>query len=155
MTKKEKAEQQANAVAKLREMLNPGDTVYTILRHRSRSGMSRRISTVAVIGGRIADLDYLVARALDYRVHRDGGLIVGGCGMDMGFHVVYNLARVLFSAGFGCTGEESYLRRCPSNDHSNGDANYTPNGHRGPLYTPGDKSTLRHWHADGGYALRQ
>lgn len=56
-----------------------------------------------------------------------------GCGMDVGFSLVYNLGWVLFPNGFECVGE-----RCPSNDHSNGDRDYSP-----------------HHHSDGGYALRQ
>lgn len=60
-------------------------------------------------------------------------LVVNGCGMDMGFHVVYELGYTLYGRdGFICIGE-----RCPSNDHSNGDRDYTP-----------------HAHTDGGYALR-
>lgn len=61
------------------------------------------------------------------------GLTVGGCGMDMGFHLVYNLSRVLFPSGFECIG-----KGCPSNDHSNGDRNYEPHRHTG----------------DGGYAIK-
>ena len=38
-----------------------------------------------------------VATIIDYRQNdRKGALIVGGCGMDMGFHVVYSLARSLY-----------------------------------------------------------
>ena len=40
---------------------------------------------------------------------------VGGCGMDMHFATVYNLARSIRPNGHRCTGE----RDCPSNDHSN------------------------------------
>ncbi len=47
MTKKEQvAAEQAEALAKLRKMLKPGDTVYCILRHRAASGMSRTIDLV-------------------------------------------------------------------------------------------------------------
>jgi hypothetical protein len=40
---KEKERQKAEAIVHLREVLKPGDTVYTVLRHVSRSGMSRNI----------------------------------------------------------------------------------------------------------------
>lgn len=104
MTKAQKAEQQ-EAITKLREWLKPGDTVYTILRHVSRSGMQREISLVIINkGGEILHLNYSVAKALDYRQGKRDGLIVGGCGMDMGLHLVYNLGRVLFPDGFAVEG---------------------------------------------------
>lgn len=73
-----------------------------------------------------------IANVCDYPRAKDGSLKVGGCGMDMGFPVVYNLSATLFRDGFDCIG-----KGCPSNDHSNGDRNYEPH---------------RHAHA-GGYAL--
>jgi hypothetical protein len=157
--KAQRAERDA-AVARLREWLRPGDTVHTILRHVSRSGMRREIGVV-ILGADGSDLhpNYLVAKALGERLNKRGdGVVVGGCGMDMGFHIVYSLARTLWPDGHGCTGE-----RCPSNDHSNGDRDYTPHCHswipspeqiRGGSGTP--KGNYReHWHRDGGYALRQ
>jgi hypothetical protein len=86
-------------------------------------------------------VSYLVARALGERIDRNnGGVKVSGCGMDMGFSLVYNLSHVLYPDGFTCTGEGSpdvWGSHCPSNDHSNGDRDYTPHDHR-----------------DGGYAIR-
>lgn len=41
-------QEREEAVAQLRKMLKPGDTVHTILRHVSKSGMSRRIDLVKV-----------------------------------------------------------------------------------------------------------
>jgi hypothetical protein len=131
MTKQQKAEQQ-EAIAKLREWIKPGDTVYTILRNVSRSGMSREIGIVLMENGVDLHPNYLVAKALGERIGKRDGVIVGGCGMDMGFHLVYNLGRVLFPEGFECVGE----KRCRANDHTNGDRNYKP-----------------HQHRDGGYAL--
>jgi hypothetical protein len=137
------------AIAQLRGLLHPGDTVQTILRHVSRSGMSRSISPV--IGGE--DVSYLVAPACGLSFDRKhGGVRMGGGGMDMGFALVYDLSRTLWPDGFGCVGatrNNTYL--CPSNDHSNGDQDYTPHGKPGPL--PGHRSE-QHWHSDGGYALR-
>lgn len=93
VTKAEKAE----AIAKLREILKPGDTVYTILRHVSRSGMTRSISCVVRGAEGPYDIDWLVRRALGLPFDRNrGGVKVGGCGMDMGFHLVYSLSRVLW-----------------------------------------------------------
>ena len=84
----------------LRENLAPGQTIYTVLRRRSASGMSRSISLVVVRDGSIWDITYFAARALDHKVdQKNGGVKVSGCGMDMGFHLVYELGRCLWSEG--------------------------------------------------------
>jgi hypothetical protein len=144
-----KAEQSA-ARDRLRETFKPGDTVHTVLRHVSRSGMSRSIS---VIDKGHNDISYLVARALDMRIDQNnGGVKVTGCGMDMGFHLVYNLSYVLNKDGFGCIGEG-----CPSNDHHNGDRDYTPHmNEKDRIGADGKLCNCHatHWHKDGGYALR-
>jgi hypothetical protein len=109
--KSEALAKQTEARDQLRAMLPPGSEVKTILRHVSRSGISRSISVV--IGGE--DCTYLVARALGTGTdQRYGGIKRGGCGMDMGFDLVYSLSRALYPSGFDCVGD-----RCPSNDHSN------------------------------------
>lgn len=115
-SKKQLAEM-AEAQAQLREMLKPGDKVRTILRHVSKSGMSRSISVV--IDGE--DMTYLVARAMNERVdQKHGGIKTGGAGMDMGWHLVYNLTRYLWPDGYPCIGEGTgYGDRCPSSDHVN------------------------------------
>lgn len=125
------------AIGRLREMLKPGDTVYSVLRNVSRSGMSRQIdfyvieSDSATGGTRPFCISGWVAEALDYPTADFGALKVGGCGMDMGFAVVYALAGTLYPYGFACIGKD---KRCPSNDHSNREHHKI--------------------HKDGGYALR-
>lgn len=116
----------------LRALLKPGDTVYTILRHVSPSGMSRVISLIAIHDNQPRCIDSYVVSISDYRYDpRHSGLKIGGGGMDMGFHLVYSLSSALFHGGFDCIGPD-----CPSNDHMNGDRDYSP-----------------HRHSDGGYAL--
>jgi hypothetical protein len=125
---------QENAVAQLRGLVRPGDTVYTVLRHVSRSGMSRSIDLYAVIDGEMRWLTGYAAQALETAIDKkNGGLKISGCGMDMGFALVYDLSSTLWPKGFECIGDG-----CRSNDHFNGDRNYSPHSHR-----------------DGGYALRQ
>jgi len=133
--------ERADAIARLREWLEPGDTVYTVLRNVSRSGMQR---TIGVLGielpsrgdysePQIKDYTRNVAMALNLKDDdKRGGVVIGGCGMDMGFEIVYRLSTVLFRDNFVCIGPG-----CVSNDHSNGDRNYEP-----------------HQHSDPGYALR-
>src|SRR3990167_10460617 len=106
----------------LRKLLKPGDTVYTVLRHVSRSGMRRGIDCYRMNdGGDPSWLSYMISKAvgIPFNKKRDC-LNVGGCGMDMGFHVVYELSHALYPDGFECIGDTEG-NRCPSNDHSNGD----------------------------------
>ena len=131
-----KEREKAEAIAMLRKWLKPGDTVYTVLRHVSRSGMMRKIDLYKLGDDGPTFLTGYAATAMGYRWDTRDGIIVGGCGMDMGFALVYNLSSTLFRGHFECIGEAEG-NRCPSNDHSNGDRNYAP-----------------HMHSDGGYALR-
>jgi hypothetical protein len=135
------------AIADLRELLKPGDTVYTVLRHVSRSGMVHDIDVYVLRDNEPRYLSYWTAKAIGAPMHNDS-VRVGGCGMDMGFHLVYSLSHVLFPDGFDCIGQglvaddgHPVRPRCPSNDHSNdrGASNYAPTRH----------------HASGGYALNQ
>lgn len=167
---------------RLRKLMPPGTTVKTILRHVSRSGMTRAISPVV----ESEDVSYLLVAAFPDRFkfnRRYDGITMQGCGMDMGFALVYDLSHALYPDGFECVGDgrepcptcggsgqrstarsangrelERHERsgtpcddcggdgwtgrylaiRCGSNDHSNGDRDYSP-----------------HHHSSGGYALRQ
>ena len=123
------------AKAELREWIKPGDTVHTILRHVSRSGMLREIGIVLLKDGSNLHPNYLVAEALGERIGKRDGVIVGGCGMDMGFHIVYNLGYALWPDGFGCIG-----KGCRSNDHFNGDRDYTPHPKGGREITYHDRT---------------
>lgn len=79
-------------------------TLYTVLRHKSRSGMQRKIDVIALVPtGDPKDpvnkfwLSYQAAEALGWRFSRDyDAVVVDGCGMDMGFHLVYTLSSIIF-----------------------------------------------------------
>jgi hypothetical protein len=113
------------AIDKLREWIKPGDTVYTILDHVSRSGMMRAIRVVIPYTREDGTIDHLhpnysVGKALGLRQwtrngRRQDALVIGGCGMDMGFHLVYELSHVLYGQGYACLGKG----KCPSNYHVN------------------------------------
>ena len=123
------------SIERLREGLEPGATVYTTVTHVSRSGMSRNIKVTFIKDNEPLHLSWSVAHALGWSMDKDRNTVkVSGCGMDMGFHLVYCLSYALFPDGFDCIGD-----RCPSNDHSN--IHEAPEG-------------IWHHH-DGGYALRQ
>jgi hypothetical protein len=83
----------------LTHYVKPGTKVYTIMRHVSSSGMSRNISLVIANGEEVIDITYYAAHALGDKLIESKGhraIRVNGCGMDMGFHLVYNLSSVLF-----------------------------------------------------------
>lgn len=121
-----------DALAQLRKRIEPGQTVYTVLRHVSASGMTRRIDVYVMEENKPYFVTGLVGKACGYRHEfRKGGLVVSGCGMDMGFEVVYNLGRALWPDGAA-----SAIHRA--------DRAWTKgrNGDQGP-------------ETDGGYMLRQ
>jgi hypothetical protein len=140
-----KREEKATAKKYLSELLEPGDVITTILTSVNPEGSSRtmRIAVVKPLCWQhdktpyIRDITRAVAHACGYResVKDWKGLIAGGGGMDMGFSVVYSIGRVLFPDGVPCTGNPG---TCRSNDHHNGDNDYTA----GKI------------HKDGGYAFR-
>jgi hypothetical protein len=102
--------------AELRELIKPGDTLYTILRHVSASGMSRDISVVYITkDGETRQLDYSTHVLTGYPLSKHDGVKVGGCGMDMGFSLVYHLSQILYGDGYPCLGEH----KCPSPEHVN------------------------------------
>ncbi len=88
----------------LKEMLDEvseskDPTIYTLLRHCSRSGMSRSVSVFLVLNTKIVNsdrdnykivnIDYYVEKVTGRKRDRNNGCVkIGGCGMDMGFALV-------------------------------------------------------------------
>jgi len=77
-------------------------TIYTTTRHISKSGMSRSISVFLVLNRnyvdtqannpQIVNIDYYVEKICERkRDRKNGGVKIGGCGMDMGFALVDDL----------------------------------------------------------------
>jgi hypothetical protein len=96
----ERDAERAESIKALRSMgVKPGAKVYTSVVHVARSGMSRHIRVFLVKRGDVSDVTWHVARVLGMRRANDGGLVVGGCGMDMCFHTVYCLGRAMFPKG--------------------------------------------------------
>lgn len=89
------------AIEKLKEAIKPGDTLYTQLEHVTKSGMTRFIKVRKIEDNYPYDWTYLVAKALDWKYSdKHYGVKVGGCGMDMGFHLIYSLSHVLHNDGY-------------------------------------------------------
>lgn len=96
--------EQADALASLRQTLRRGDQLFVATKSVSRSGMSRTVTIYTFRGprGKVRALwlTRLVARALRWSYLDDSETLrVHGCGMDMHFHTVYELAYKLFGDG--------------------------------------------------------
>jgi hypothetical protein len=153
LTKKQiAANERAEAIAKLREWLKPGDTLYTVCDHVSQSGMRRHIRLVIMPrNSRESPLhpNYSAALATGRtRAPRGDGIIMDGCGMDMGFALVYSVGRAMFPDGFGVEGELNGRKVRPRSRK-----------HAAALVAKGAAFRGRNrdasgWDNDGGYALK-
>lgn len=123
------------AADQLREWVKPGDRVYTVLKHVSASGMYRVIDLYLIKDNRPMRISGYAAKLLEGYDRKHEGCRAGGCGMDMGYHLVMNLGYALYSDGYTCPGKD-----CPSNDHNN---------------PPHPEPDGKMHHNSGGYAFRQ
>jgi len=99
-TEKQRKAEAEEAKQKLLEWLKPGDTVFTTLRHKSASGMYRVIGCHVIKDNEPMWISPRVAQLVGKWDDRHEGVGVSGCGMDMGFHIVYELAYHLFGDGY-------------------------------------------------------
>ena len=96
LTKAQKIEQQETSITFLKENIKADNIIYTSLQSVSSTGMSRRLKIYIVKDNQIIDITYDTANALEYRYNFEkGSLIIGGCGMDMGYYVVCSLTSLL------------------------------------------------------------
>jgi hypothetical protein len=144
-------EELSEARSALLKLLKPGDTVYTRLNHVSRSGMSRSITPIVIVDNEPRYMSWSVAILFGQVRDKYDGVTLNGCGMDMGFHLVYSLSRILFPDGFGMMSIDTYGYR---NRH------VTPKSpeHAARLVASGVKFSGRNgddsgWDTDGGFAL--
>ena len=134
------------AISTLKDLFKrSGYKAYTVLRHVSDSGMKRVISVYVIADNTPVCIDWYIEKLGLYKRtgvnDRHEGLVAHGCGMDMGFDIVYNTSRAVFKDAFYChgKGDKNGVGRCRSNDHSNGSNDYS-------------KKRL---HSDAGYAVKQ
>lgn len=80
----------------LKQLFRRRKRVYTSLQHVSRSGMYRRIAVLVPYNNKIRNISWQVADVLGLK-GTDGAVGISGCGMDMGFAIVYDLSRVLYA----------------------------------------------------------
>lgn len=94
-------QEQVMAVEALRGYIKPEQCVYTKLSHLSRSGMKRIIDLYVVKDNEIVRITWNACAAMNrsYDKKREG-MVMNGCGMDMGFAAVYDLSHTLFGNGY-------------------------------------------------------
>jgi len=104
LTKKAIAEQdKQEAIKWLKDNIAQDAVIYTTLNKVSASGMFRKITLFTVIKGDIVNLNWYYLRAMGQSIGKtstsrnswETGVAVSGCGMDMGYHLVSNLAYIL------------------------------------------------------------
>jgi hypothetical protein len=85
--------------AKLKELFAEGGyKAYTILRHVSSSGMFRLISAIVIVDNKPISIDYLINGLGVFKQDKNReGLRVPGCGMDMGFQLIYETSAMVFT----------------------------------------------------------
>ena len=128
-------ENREGIIKELKDLFKKADyRAYTKLISVSRSGMSRVISVYVIVDNQPICIDWHIEQLGLYKRKQYDGLKVGGCGMDMGFSVVYNLSSLLYPKGFR-------IRKKDTNRNA-------INGKK-----PTDKGY--NWDKDGGYRLKQ
>lgn len=101
---KTKSAEREEAIAYLKAQLRPGLNLYTCLRSVSSTGMSRTLDLYYVSGDEILRITWSAALVLGWTYdRRTEALRVHGCGLDVGYHTVASLSRILF-------GDEQALR---------------------------------------------
>jgi len=85
----------------LLKLLDQNKTVYCTLRHVSKSGMMRVIDLHAIYDNELYRISGYAARLINspYNAKYEG-IKISGCGMDMGFALVYDLSLVLYENGY-------------------------------------------------------
>lgn len=89
----------AQVLTEAKRKIKPGQKIYCTLRHVSSSGMSRRISLHTVHKGELIPLDHTAAILTGRTLSDKGGIVCNGCGMDMGFDLVYSLGYAIWPKG--------------------------------------------------------
>lgn len=119
----------------LKSLLVPGQKIYGEVKHVSRSGMYRVISLKIIKNDELIDISWSAAKLLEGFDERHWGCRASGCGMDMVFHLIYNLGYKLYPDGYQCIGDG-----CRHNSHSN---------------TPYPKRDGKLFHSGSGYVFTQ
>ena len=85
----------------LKDIIKQNDEILYKVTHVAKSGMSRHIQFFKIKDNNLLNLTYNICDEFNYTFKdKTRSLYIQGCGMDMGFHVIYNLSRDLFKDGY-------------------------------------------------------
>ena len=102
--KQKAAQDKVEARETLAKLCPKGATIYTLVRHVARSGMSRNIDFYVIAEGELCRITYSLALLTGHRLNKkDYTIVREGCGMDMCTDTVYDLARELFGSPYAET----------------------------------------------------
>ena len=91
----EKSEIEKPLIDELKKIFESNKKVYCVLKKVSSNGMNRQISFFTIKDNEHINLNSYIVKLLGYNGDYNA-VKVGGCGMDMGFSVVYNLSSKVF-----------------------------------------------------------
>ena len=96
-------EQVSASTEYLNRFLSKGSVVVVVIHEVSRSGMSRTMSLYTIKDNELVYLTTAAATVLGWPLNKRDHIRVSGCGMDMGFHTVETLSRVLTGESYSFT----------------------------------------------------
>jgi len=87
-----KTQEHFEAYDYFKKNLKLNDTIYCIIKHVSKSGMTRHIAFFYIGHNRPYWITHDIHQLLGYKMNKyHDAIVVGGCGMDMAWSVVNNL----------------------------------------------------------------
>lgn len=89
----------------------------------SRSGMLRRVNVYVIKDNKLLYLNYLITQFTHYKRDSEGLIKLQGCGMDMGFSLVYNFSSEIFPTGFKSSRRNAINNIKPTDKGFNWDTN--------------------------------
>jgi len=95
-------------IRRLKQVFPVGSTAYTSLVDVTKSGMTRWIKVIKIEEDRPFYYSYPINTLLDCKQETRNGsqcVKVGGCGMDMGFHLIYTISSILHDDGYAINQE--------------------------------------------------
>lgn len=99
------------SIETLKKAMPTGTVVFTVLHHVSNSGMMRILDVYTIKDNIPLRYSWSVAQVLGWTYDKKHeGIKVTGCGMDMGFHLVDSLNRVLYGQGGANPGDKLVQR---------------------------------------------
>ncbi len=83
--------QRLQYIERIAPWIKESGKVYGIVRKISKTGMSRNIDLYVIRGNEMVYLTGYAAKILGWKLAKDRGMVVSGCGMDMVFHTISTL----------------------------------------------------------------